>query len=224
MSAPARPIDPPTSLADPGTSLRALANEARRLIGHRAGPGDALASQSPAVAAACRAMAGRFHDGGTLFVLGTGAAAADAAHVAVEFIHPVIVGTRALPALALSNDICAVSAHSDAGSARAPAFERHLRTLAGSADLALGIAPDGADPAVRHGLSIAHDMGLLTVALTGADGTAFTSDAGVDHHVTTGSADPLIATEMLVTGYHLLWELVHVWLEHPDLLEHRGAA
>ena len=57
------------------------------------------------LARACHAMASAFARGGTLIPFGTGAAASDAAHAAVEFMHPVIVGKRALPALAPSNDV-----------------------------------------------------------------------------------------------------------------------
>ena len=77
--------------ADPGAA-------ARRLFGLRDGPTDALGGQADAVAAACHAMAVRFHRGGRLVVFGAGGPSADAQHVAVEFVHPVIVGKRALPA------------------------------------------------------------------------------------------------------------------------------
>src|ERR1700704_2865846 len=61
-------------------------------------------SEAGRIAEACWAMARRFHAGGRLLAFGNGAGATDAQHVAVEFVHPVIVGKRALPALALTND------------------------------------------------------------------------------------------------------------------------
>ena len=64
-----------------------------------------FASEVPAVADCCRQMAERFNRGASLFVMGEGAQASDAQHVAVEFVHPVIVGKRAPPALALTSDI-----------------------------------------------------------------------------------------------------------------------
>ena len=54
-------------------------------------------------------MALRFHRGGKLVVFGTGAASTDAQHVAVEFVHPVIVGKRALPAISLTSDAATVT-------------------------------------------------------------------------------------------------------------------
>jgi len=61
------------------------------------------------IAEACWAMARRFHQQGRLLAFGSGAWATDAQHVAVEFVHPVIVGKRALPALALTNDSATLS-------------------------------------------------------------------------------------------------------------------
>src|SRR5687768_11119630 len=76
----------------------------------------------------CLAMARRFRAGGRLLVFGEGAQATDANHVSVEFVHPVIVGKRALPAIALG---------SGPGSA---SFEHLLVVLGRSADIALGIS------------------------------------------------------------------------------------
>src|SRR5262249_50296400 len=58
--------------------------------------------EAPRLAVACRAMAARFERGGRLLAFGRGAYSTDAQHVSVEFVHPVIVGKRALPALDLS--------------------------------------------------------------------------------------------------------------------------
>src|SRR5437868_12112298 len=68
-----------------------------------------FAAESGNIAEACWAMARRFHQQGRLLAFGTGAWATDAQHVAVEFVHPVIVGKHALPALALTNDSATLS-------------------------------------------------------------------------------------------------------------------
>src|SRR5581483_8778724 len=83
--------------------------EAGRLFGLRSGAVRDLAEQAEAVANACHAMALRFHQGGKLVVFGTGGASPDAQHVAVEFVHPVIVGKRALPAISLTTDVATVT-------------------------------------------------------------------------------------------------------------------
>ncbi|HEY6411880.1 MAG TPA: phosphoheptose isomerase, partial [Ktedonobacteraceae bacterium] len=61
-----------------------------------------FSTEAGRIAEACWAMARRFHQGGRLLAFGNGAWATDAQHVSVEFVHPVIVGKRALPALALT--------------------------------------------------------------------------------------------------------------------------
>src|SRR6202034_1356873 len=63
---------------------------------------DFFSHEARRLAEACREMAERFLLGGRLLALGRGACSTDAQHVSVEFVHPVIVGKRALPALDLS--------------------------------------------------------------------------------------------------------------------------
>jgi D-sedoheptulose 7-phosphate isomerase len=151
------------------------------------------------LARACRAMARAFARGGVLIPFGTGAAASDAAHVTVEFMHPVIVGKRALPALAPSNDITGAST---------------LGRLAGPFDIALALAHGPGDEAVDDFLGQARARGLLTLAMLGAGGAI-----SADHAFVVPSDDPDVVQEVQETAYHVLWELVHVFFEHPGLLE-----
>ncbi len=156
--------------------------------------------KAEAVAAACRDMAGRFHAGGRLFAFGSGAAASDAYHVAVEFVHPVIVGKRALPAVCLEAE---------------PA--RELRLLGRPQDIALGIASDGGERRVVEGLRTSADGGLLTVGLAGgAEGAIATLP--LDHRFIVPEKDPAAVQEVQETLYHVLWELVHVFFDHEELL------
>ena len=182
----------------------------------------ALAEDAEAVAAACRAMAGRFHAGGRLLTFGNGAAAADAAHLAVEFVHPVIVGKRALPAVSVVNDPATLTAALAAGG-RHETFAAPLRALAAPGDIALGLSPDGRCGNVARALEVAHARGLLTVALAGGDGGPLAGSPDVDHLVLARSSDPAVVREIHVTIYHVLWELVHVFLENPDSLPERVA-
>src|SRR5215210_9114130 len=101
-----------------------------------------LETEQDRLARACHDMARAFHQGGTLIPFGTGGAATDAAHVAVEFMHPVIVGKRALPAIA--------GATGTAG------------------DIALGLAHHRGDADVRGFLATATRRGMLTIGF-GAD-------------------------------------------------------
>ena len=143
-----------------------------------------LAEESGNIALACHAMARAFARGGTLLAYGTGPAATDAAHVSVEFMHPVIVGKRALPALAPPNDVLGL-----------------VRT----GDIALGIE-QGAAGFLEH----ARERDALTISL----------DAGpADFAFAVPTVDPYVRQEVHETTYHVLWELVHVFFEHPGLLD-----
>ncbi len=129
-------------------------------------------------------MSERFARGGRLLAVGaTPAARSDARHVAVEFVHPVIVGKRALPAIALAAEGGDVAAQLElVGRAR-----RHRDGF-------------GACP-----LAIARARGCLTIAFT---------PSGAEWELVPETEDPFVAQELVETAYHVLWELVHVFLEH----------
>jgi D-sedoheptulose 7-phosphate isomerase len=183
------------------------------LFGQRDDATRDLAAQAGAVARACHAIAVRFHQGGKLIVFGIGGSSTDAQHVAVEFVHPVIVGKRALPAISLTADVATVTAIA-ARQGLDAVFAEQIRCLADPADIALGICAGENDPSVLAGLREAKDKGLLTVALTGKNVTGIDAD----HILTADSDNPRIAKEVQVTTYHILWELVHVFFEQPGLL------
>lgn len=150
-----------------------------------------------AIALACRDLARTFHRGHRLLVFGVGAQWSDALHVSVEFVHPVIVGKRALPALALQGDLPA-----------------QIRTLGEPGDTALGIFAGGDPSPVRQALAAARGMEIRTLAMVG-DRAGWTAD----HLFEVPSDDPFLVQETHETLCHVLWELVHVFLEHPGTLK-----
>jgi D-sedoheptulose 7-phosphate isomerase len=152
------------------------------------------------LARACHAMARSFSRGGTLIPFGTGPAATDAAHAAVEFMHPVIVGKRALPAIAPSND---------------PTGLTTLARIARPDDIALGISHGRPESDFAEFLAEARRRGLLTIGMSG--GGASITEA--EHSFAVGSDDGAVVQEAQETSYHVLWELVHVFFEHPGLLD-----
>jgi D-sedoheptulose 7-phosphate isomerase len=194
--------------------------EVSRLFESRSEPARDLARQAGAVADACHAMAVRFHRGGKLIVFGTGGPSADAQHVAVEFVHPVIVGKRALPAISLTTDVATVTGIAEREGVAA-IFAHQLRAVARPADIAMGISADGASPSVLAGLETAHELGLLTIALAGGSGgrVGCPASPAVDHLLVVASSDPRVVKELQVTAYHVLWELVHVFFEQPGVLD-----
>lgn len=166
-----------------------------------------------AIAACASAMADRFFAGGTLLVLGTGAHATDAQHNSVEYVHPVLPGCRALPALSLSNDAATVTALLEGGDPTG-VHARQLAVLGRSGDIALAFTRLPAAPAVARGLTEARRMGMLTVALVDGEGDP---DPLAHHVLHVQSADPLVAQELHLATYHILWELVHIVLNHRGI-------
>src|SRR5579863_4247578 len=162
-----------------------------------------FAEEAERIAEACLAMASRFHKGGRLLAFGNGAWATDAQHVAVEFVHPVIVGKRALPALALTNDSATLSGLMAGSGANMP-FGRQISVLARPQDIALGFSPDGNCANVAAALTLARKLGLLTLGLAGSDGGLF-RQTEMDFCFVVPAADPLVIQETHETLYHVLW-------------------
>ncbi|MDQ3304026.1 MAG: SIS domain-containing protein [Actinomycetota bacterium] len=146
--------------------------------------------EAPRLAEACHEMSRRFLAGGRLLAFGNGSAATDAEHVSVEFVHPVIVGKRALPALDLGPD-----------------FERRSPVVLRPEDMVMGFAFPQADPAVERTLRAARERGALTFALTGEAG---------EYSFAPPDGDPFVIQEVFEVLYHLLWETVHVFFEHRE--------
>jgi D-sedoheptulose 7-phosphate isomerase len=188
------------------------------LFERRAAPLRDLAEHATEVAYTCHAMAGRFHRGGKLVVFGNGGPSTDAQHVAVEFVHPVIVGKRALPAVSLTADAATVTGIANR-IGLAEVFAHQIRLLAEPADIALGLSADGDCVNVHRGLEQARGLGMLTVALLGGDGGTIAASGVADHVLIAATTDPRVVKEVHVTTYHVLWELVHVFFEQPGVLD-----
>jgi D-sedoheptulose 7-phosphate isomerase len=135
----------------------------------------------------------------------------------VEFVHPVIVGKRALPAISLTTDVATVTGVAARDGLDA-IFAHQIRYLATPSDIALGIDADGNSASVLAGLVTAKEVGMLTIALAGGDGGSIAASPAVDHTLLARSDDPQVVKEIQVTTYHVLWELVHVFFEQPGVL------
>jgi D-sedoheptulose 7-phosphate isomerase len=143
------------------------------------------------LATACREMSERFLKGGRLLAFGRGPYATDAQHVSVEFVHPVIVGKRALPALDLSLS-----------------FRPWMETILKPEDIVMGFGPPQGDDHVWAALASAETRQAMTFALPGTQGS-FALQSPVQ--------DPFIHQELIEILYHTLWETVHVFFEHRQL-------
>jgi D-sedoheptulose 7-phosphate isomerase len=144
----------------------------------------------------CHRMAERFARGGRLVALGLSPQArSDVRHVAVEFVHPVIVGKRALPAIGLAREGGDLVAQAE--------------LVCEPDDVAIGF-----DEGAAEALGVARGRSCLTIAY---------QPLGAEWEFEPPSEDPFIRQELAETHYHVLWELCHVFFEHRGLLEGRAA-
>jgi D-sedoheptulose 7-phosphate isomerase len=184
----------PVRSAEAVRELLELRLEQRREAGERF-----FSANADRIARLCHRMAERFARGGRLIAIGVSPAArSDVRHVAVEFVHPVIVGKRALPALGLTGE-----------SGRA---SQELELAASPPDIVIGFGEpdDGAE--LRTAIAVARSLGCLTIAF---------SPLGAEWELEPPVRDPFVRQELVETAYHVLWELVHVFFEHRGLLEGR---
>ncbi|MGA9362723.1 MAG: HypC/HybG/HupF family hydrogenase formation chaperone [Mycobacterium sp.] len=151
------------------------------------------------LAATAFTLAKRFAAGATMWSIAP-SWEPHALHIAVEFVHPVIVGKRALPAVALTG----------------PNLVDLVRVSVRPGDIVVAVA--GADdPQVRSVLRRSPAWGAATIWI----GNGQRPKAGMAEHVLwLDDPDPRVpATGGFVLFYHLLWELTHVCFEHPGLLK-----
>jgi D-sedoheptulose 7-phosphate isomerase len=118
---------------------------------------------------AARAIERSFKSGGKLLLFGNGGSAADAQHIAAEFVCRFARDRNPLPAIALTTDASILTAVSnDYGFEHV--FARQIYALGRAADVALGISTSGRSPNVIKGMGAARERGLTTIVLTGNDG------------------------------------------------------
>lgn len=154
--------------------------------------------EAEGLAEVSRGMAHRFARGGRLLAFGTAQGATDAQHVAVEFVHPVIVGKSALPAL-------------DVSRAWQAGVLRHFMR---PDDIVIGFTAaemDGRDTIFGE----ARRLGAFTMGLPGRAG---------EYAVSAPHVDPFVSQEIIEILYHVAWESVHVFREHEATGSDTGPA
>jgi D-sedoheptulose 7-phosphate isomerase len=146
-----------------------------------------------------------FTRGNKVLLFGNGGSAADAQHLAAEFINRFRLDRRALPAMALTTDTSVLtSIANDSGYDRV--FARQIEALGRASDVAVGLSTSGASPNVIEGLRVARREGLVTVAFAGGDGGRLRQQ--VDHCLLVPSTDTPRVQEMHILSGHVICELV----------------
>lgn len=128
-----------------------------------------LKKQAPLLASIAGRIVQAFADGNKVILFGNGGSAADAQHLAAEFVGRFLVERRPLPALALNvNGSCLTAIGNDYGYDLV--FARQLEALGKKGDVVIGISTSGSSPSVIEAIKTARNLGMVTIGLTGRSG------------------------------------------------------
>jgi D-sedoheptulose 7-phosphate isomerase len=143
--------------------------------------------------------------GGKLLLFGNGGSAADAQHLAAEFVGRFRIERQALPAIALTTDSSILTAvGNDYGFDQI--FARQVQALGRPGDVAIGISTSGNSPNVTSAITQAAKQELKTIGLAGKDGGSLAKC--VDISITVASSNVAMVQECHITIGHILCELV----------------
>jgi D-sedoheptulose 7-phosphate isomerase len=163
-----------------------------------------------------RLISHAFEAGNKLFFFGNGGSAADAQHLAAEFVNRYIMDRPPLPAIALTTDTSILTSVSN-DIAFNEIFAKQLRALGKEGDVAIGISTSGNSSNVIKAFEVAKEMGMKTVALTGNDGGMLSKIADISLTVPSTST-PRIQEVHILIG-HILCEMVehYLFLKSPAM-------
>ena len=160
------------------------------------------------ITAAAEAIAGAFKAGRKLLLFGNGGSAADAQHIAAEFMNRFLIERPPLPAIALTTDTSVLTSIAN-DYAYDDIFSKQVKALGKKGDVALGITTSGSSSNVLKAFRVANKLGMTTIALTGEAGKA-ASLVDISLQVPSRSV-PRIQEAHIVIG-HILCELTDMLL------------
>jgi len=154
-----------------------------------------------------------FKSGNKVLLFGNGGSAADAQHIAGEFINRFLIERPPLPAISLTTDTSVLTSISnDYG--YADSFSKQVKALGKEGDVAFGISTSGAAANVIKAVRVAREMGIKTVGLSGRDGGELAKNVDVSI-VVDSQVTPRIQ-EVHITIGHVICEMVDRMLfQHP---------
>jgi D-sedoheptulose 7-phosphate isomerase len=158
-----------------------------------------------AVVSAARRMASCFASGRKILVFGNGGSAADAQHVAGEFVNRFMVERKPLPAIALTTDTSVLTSIGNDYSFD-EIFSKQISALGKKDDIAWGISTSGNSKNVLLAMGTARDMGLFTIGLTGCGGGRLASCCDLALNVASRITPRVQETH--ITVCHILCDLV----------------
>lgn len=187
--------------AHEGFGMPPLRTTLREQIHESAATLTALADHEAVLVAIADRIASCLDAGGTLYLCGNGGSAADAQHVAAEFVGRFLRERRPLPAIALTCNTSILTAIANDYDF-AEVFARQVRAHAGPRDCVIGISTSGRSPNVLRALAAAHEVGATTIGFTGATG------ANLAALCDTCLLAPATTTPRIQEAHLLAWHLV----------------
>ncbi|MCS6840400.1 MAG: D-sedoheptulose 7-phosphate isomerase [Roseiflexus sp.] len=164
-----------------------------------------LESQLPVIVAIAERIVDTFRRGGKVLLCGNGGSAADAQHIAAEFVSRFRRERRGLPAIALTTDTSILTAiGNDYGYERV--FARQVEALGQPGDVVVGISTSGAAASVLAAMRAARNGGMATIGLTGATGGLLIGH--VDLCLCVPSQNTARIQEVHITVAHVVCEIV----------------
>jgi D-sedoheptulose 7-phosphate isomerase len=128
-----------------------------------------LREHAAALATVADLVTQRFAEGSKLLLFGNGGSAADAQHIAAEFVNRFVIERPPLPAIALTTDTSALTSIANDYS-YADVFSKQVRALGRPGDVAMAFSTSGNSPSVLRAVKESRRLGIHTVAFTGGDG------------------------------------------------------
>jgi|ERR1035437_7637165 D-sedoheptulose 7-phosphate isomerase len=153
--------------------------------------------------------------GSKILIFGNGGSAADAQHIAAEFVNRFVIERPPLPAIALTTDTSVITSIGNDYDF-SEIFSKQIRAIGLPGDIAWGISTSGNSANVLKGLEVAKKMGLVTIAFTGKDGGDIAKIA--DLSINVSSSVTARIQEVHITAGHAICDLVDIKLfQKPDL-------
>lgn len=168
-----------------------------------------FASHADAVCEAARAMASSIAAGGKILICGNGGSAADAQHMAAEFVNRFMMERPPLPAVALTTDSSALTAISNDYSF-SEVFSKQVLALGARGDILIGISTSGSSPNILAAIGAAKEREMSVIGITGKDGGAM---AGIcDFLLNVENVSTPVIQEVHLAVEHLLCRLCDYFL------------
>ncbi len=152
--------------------------------------------------------------GNKILLFGNGGSAADAQHLAAEFVNRFVIERPPLPAIALSTDTSVITSIGNDYDF-SEIFSKQIRAIGQAGDVAWGISTSGSSPNVIKALEVAKKIGMVTIGMTGKDGGDIAKM--VDYSLNVSSTSTPRIQEVHITAGHVICEMIDFKLfQRPD--------